>query len=197
MNANRLRSALLPLLIIITIVFSANVFAEDLPRLFAPVKTADARENSLSVSTDTVYVNVDLPMLKESGTAPTRLKASVPGKTLVLIKRTSQERTTENYTWTGTVEGDDVSTVVMTVVGGILNGTISTADDSYSIVPANGAYAVVRKDPSLSVRNPDDERIPRIVEDADSYRNDSLSRSAQQEDGSRIDFLVLYTQKMQ
>lgn len=185
------------MLLTVFFVFSGVAFSDDLPDLFT-TKTVIKNAPILS-DPDTIEVDVAWPVLKPADNAPLRMRAQLPGKSIMLRKERTVERHPGNYTWFGKVEGDDLSTVVLTVIDSVMFGTINTVDDTYSVVPKGGSYRVVRQDPSRAMRVPDDVLLPQ-VESVPGVLGAGQSERAGvslQEDGSRIDLLVLYTSQMQ
>lgn len=168
--------------------------AEVPPELFTAANQVRTAQGSISASADRITVSVDFSLLRPEGAERPQLRASLPGRTVTLKKDRMENRGADNYTWSGTVEGHELSTVVMTVVDGVMYGHIDFGGNDYSIEPQNGDYLIVKKDPSGAVPFGDDVLVPPVMPQG---KTAETVHAASAEDGSRIDVLVLYTQEMQ
>ncbi len=162
-----------------------------------------ALQVAAGIRIQTLFIaNVNEPVIVETSLlAPSAsvsiVQAVLPdGSPVKLIKKEKEIRKDNDYTWTGETEGDDSSTVVLSVVDGIMFGLIETGGKSYFIQPVlpvvqpeEVVYKVVQKD-SIPVAMPapdgEDESVPEII--PEDY--------SENEDGSVIDILVLYTPQM-
>jgi hypothetical protein len=190
------------LVLSITVLFSGNIsYAQDLPEFFqqfAAEKTVQKAASSLLPS-EKISGSLNFSLIHPENTFTQKMVSALPGKTVVLVKARTEMRRENNYTWFGTVEGRELSTVVMSVVGGSLYGHIDMEGETYSIMPENGVYVISKNDPSTVRSLEDDFMIPSAGPYAQEAPKSSASAPAYAfaEDGSVIDVLVLYTQQMQ
>jgi hypothetical protein len=101
---------------------------------------------------------------------------------------TRSERQGEWYTWVGSVEGDPRGTVVLSVYGGVLSGSVSSSRGAFRILTRGGAQVVEEIDHGAF---PDDNCFREAPASVDSGVPADAAPAA--DDGSLIDVLVLYT----
>jgi hypothetical protein len=139
-------------------------------------------------------VSIDLSVTEPSA-AESSLEAVLPdGQAATLVRENVFARAEDNYTWSGEIAGQEDSTVVFSVVDGIMFGHINIGSDSYLIQPEGDGYEVVKNDPALLAPHGDDAIVP-DPEDLKKSLRGHVARDT--EDGSFIDVLVLYTAQMQ
>lgn len=169
--------------------------AQDLPELFTEptIHESNSRQRT-DVLPDRLTVNMDFSLIKPAGNMRTAFRASLPDRKIVLQKSWTETREEGNYTWAGKIEGDKLSSAVITVVNRSAFGSISTNGETYAIEPdGKGAYVVIKQDPAKIM--PIDEGGIESLTHIDHKKYHGNSRvPSKQEDGSRIDVLVLYTQ---
>ncbi|MBI5376106.1 MAG: hypothetical protein HZA77_11770 [Candidatus Schekmanbacteria bacterium] len=189
---------------------SFMVFAEDLPLLFCPVnddvtgserklQTSDGNDERLRVSVDLSLISPQSGDERVEALLPEKITAGSekPYRKIVIAKNRSEIRGEHSYSWFGTVEEKDLSTVVMTVADGVMYGHIDIDGDSYSISADKSSHD---KNDYLIVKN-DETRLAPIDDGAVSpllkgkKKNNRHSSGRVQDDGSVIDVLILYTQE--
>ncbi|MBI5374567.1 MAG: hypothetical protein HZA77_03965 [Candidatus Schekmanbacteria bacterium] len=169
---------------------------EPLPSLFLQKNIVAESAGKLNAPLiDRIKITVDFSLIDPSNAlklATMRLYATLPDKKVILKRNKIDVRGSDNYTWSGNVEGKELSTVVVTVVKGKMCGNINIDGIYYSILPDNNDYLVVRHDTEKMMPFDDHAKIPDI-------KNGKLKNSASgnQDDGSLIDVLILYTSQMQ
>jgi Metallo-peptidase family M12/Fibronectin type III domain/Putative binding domain, N-terminal len=185
----------------ITVFFSGNIsFAQNLPEFFQQFAAEKAAKRAdTQLPSEKITGSLDLSLIHPEKTSTNKMVISLPGKMVVLVKDRIERRREDNYTWIGTVEGRELSTVVMSVVNGSLYGHIDMEGETYSLKPENGAYVITKDNPSTVLPFEDDVMIPSSLSvQSETLRNVASAPSyAYSEDGSAIDVLVLYTQQMQ
>lgn len=167
--------------------------AQDLPFLFIPSPTFGVNQVTTLSSADRMTVAPDFSLIDPDQNPAAAMVAPIPGKTVVLLRRDIKKRGTNNFTWFGKVDGYELSTVVLTVVDGIMHGHMNMVGESYSITPDNGGYLIIRNDPSRA--RPFDEG-PLVPPALSAATMETQTVTTLTDDGSVIDVLVLYTQEM-
>ncbi len=162
--------------------------------IFALQVASGIRPQTLFVTEGNEPVKINLSLL-ESSAAGNSLEAVLPdGGTASFVNTEIETRGDGDYTWIGEIEGQECSTVVMSVADGAMFGHIDAGGASYSLQPEGNGYRVVRDDPEMIAPHGDDMVVPDIQEMKKRY----VPRSERgNEDGSVIDVLVLYTSQMQ
>jgi hypothetical protein len=107
---------------------------------------------------------------------------------VVRARMTRSERQGEWYTWVGSVEGEPLGSVVLSVYGGVLTGSVSSSRGAFRILARGGAQVVEEIDHGAF---PDDD----CFREAPASFDGDVPRDAAPaaDDGSLIDVLVLYT----
>jgi hypothetical protein len=170
--------------------------AQDLPALFQPVIDAPRVAQAPSpAAADRMRVSPDFSLIDPDQNPVAAIAAAIPGKTVVLLRNNIKKRGANNYTWFGKVDGYELSTVVLTVVDSVMQGHMNMIGESYSITPDNGGYLIIKNDPAWA--RPFDEEVlgPPSLYAAATREAQEITTLA--DDGSVIDVLALYTQKMQ
>jgi len=161
---------------------------DTLPQLIAPSSEAKAALALGSGLPSTIGVTVDVDLLRGDAA---RLGAQMPDGQLVLARKELRQRSQDDFTWYGSVEGAPLSSAVLTVKNGVLFGGLKTLDGAYEIEPDGaGGYIAHKADPDLSAPDDGGALIPPQPSD-DELRKDGFDKT---EDGSQIDLLILYTQ---
>jgi len=163
--------------------------------IFALQVVAGIRPQTLFVTEGDEPVSIDLSLL-EPAAAASNLEVVLSDGDVVrsLIKTKSEEREEGDYTWFGEIEANEGSTVVLSVVDGIMFGHIDAEGDSFFIQPVNDGYKVTKHDPELMIPLVNDEAVPDME---NLMRRSGQHTARNDEDGSFIDVLVLYTPMMQ
>lgn len=176
------------LCLFLLILMVSSVSGADIPDLFRP---SGITQQAVSAAPhDRVMVSADMSLiLPESQHA--WMRAGLPDATVVFTRTGGERRGPDDFTWTGKVEGDELSTVVMTVVDGMMFGHIDVNGQVYEIAPEGSGYVITRLDGANEVPLQDDTVVPPAGIEATGFP------TANAEDGSQIDVLVLYTQVMQ
>ena len=181
-------------IVFLFITLAGNLYAQDLPSLFQPSLSAGPGQATTQYAADRITVSPDFSLIDPAQSPVPEMTAALPDKTIVLRLDNIETRWANDYSWFGKVEGHDLSTVVLTVVDGIMQGYMNMEGESYSIAPDNGGYLIVKKDPAKAV--PFDKGVfvpPPTSPGPASTQADTILA----DDGSVIDVLVLYTQEMQ
>jgi len=181
------------LVLIISILFVASAFAEELPALFAPAAISGHGISPLVSQTGSINASVDFSVIHPEQTPHSRIAAVLPGRIVTLVKSRTEQRGPASYTWFGKVENDPLSTAVLTVVDGIMEGHIDTAGETYAITLDNGNYLIQLNDPSLAAPEDSDERVRQAPQ---HFAPLSYTVAPLADSGAVIDVLVLYTQEM-
>ncbi len=167
-----------------------------LPQLFSGAESS--LQAKASLPTGAVEVSVDLTLIDPSGPSFPRIRADLPDRQVVFAKDRIEERGSGNYTWFGSIEGYQLSTVVLTMEGGSLTGHISTTDGTYSIISRGGNYLVAKSDPMRVAPHGNDGLVMKRPRTGGEGRvPSSISPLTAPESGDQIDILVLYTEQMQ
>ena len=149
---------------------------------------------------DFIKGKINTDFLKPANTANTTLSLNLPDKIATLERHMSKIRNeNNNYTWIGKVKNNESSNVVLTVVDGIMCGTIDIDEkNQYNIQSVPGApseYTIVKKDPTkIKV---DGLKNDQIIPDIKQINKLHTMATSGSEDGSVIDIMVLYTPTMQ
>jgi len=173
--------------------FVGALSAQDLPALFHQTTSRVSAQDSHRPAGDNIKVDVDFSLIRPSKSVKPAIKAQLPDRAVVLLKKKVETRGPDNYTWVGKVKGHKLSTVVMTVVNGIMHGHIDFGGTAYAIGPYNAGYLIKKADRSERVPFNDDSWGPKIKK---KHRKAAGFAYPDQENGSRIDVLVLYTRAM-
>jgi len=140
-------------------------------------------------------VQVDSAVLKPSQGVLSPVLMQFVGRDVVLLPRNIEFRSEDNYSWFGKVQGDDRSSAVFTVSGRRIYGHVDFDGVSYEIEPTPGGHVLVE---STAAPTPSPQPDAITPGDFDSRSlSDSVALQSSQEDGARIDLLVLYTQQFQ
>jgi hypothetical protein len=107
---------------------------------------------------------------------------------VVRARMTRSERQGEWYTWVGSVEGDPLGSVVLSVYGGVLSGSVSSSRGAFRILTRGGAQVVEEIDHGAF---PDDNCFREAPASVDGDVPTDAAPAA--DDGSLIDVLVVYT----
>ncbi len=164
----------------------------DLPSLFSRGSGPRAPMDFGRPQMERSDVQVDFSLLRPAARARSRILAILPDKNITIVRKRTKNRGVDNYSWFGKIEGSKLSSVVFTVVDGVMFGHIDSDGVGYYIEPSDGAYRIVKHDRS---------RIPLFENDAlqtspDSYQESPIADYDLLENGTRIDVMVLYTQQM-
>lgn len=173
--------------------FVEALSAQDLPALFRQTPSPVSAQDSHRPAGDNINVEVDFSLIRPSKSAKAALQALLPDRTVVLLKKKIETRGPDNYTWVGKVKGHNLSTVVITVVNGVMHGHVAFEGGAYTIGPYGAGYLIKKVDRAERVPFNDDARVPKIKK---KHRKAASPAYLDQENGSRIDVLVLYTQAM-
>lgn len=165
------------------------------PALFNTVDAVGVLQTPLSPASDRIVVTVDFSLIHPEQNPVAALSAAIPGQTITLLKDKIEQRGTDNYTWSGKVEGREMSTAVLTVEDGFMYGHIDFAGESYSISPNSDGYIIVKNDPSQIPPYNDDVLIP--PDRWGMAEVQPLGITPLADNGSVVDVLVLYTQQVQ
>jgi len=162
--------------------------------IFALQVASGIRPQTLFAAEGDEPVSINLSLL-EPAAAESSLEIVLPdGDAATLVNSGAEAREEGNYTWSGQVEGQECSTVVLSVADGAMFGHIDAGGSSYSVQPDGDGYRVIKDDPELIAPHGDDMLLPDIQEMKKRY----VPRGERgNEDGSVIDVLVLYTAQMQ
>lgn len=147
-----------------------------------------SKENgkTLNVSADFSVIN---PQSKTE-----QIKVMIPGNTVILKKIKTIKRSESNYSWFGKVSGGKFSSAVLTVVNNRMSGRIDSEGRTYHINPDAKNYVVTESDPSLMGPLKNDVLVP--PSKAKESKVIPLNTGNLQDDGSKLDILILYTQAM-
>ncbi len=138
-----------------------------------------------------IVVSANIHLLKPGAISSTEFTIITPDKRLIAQEKRLEERSKDSWTWFGKVKEDELSSVVLTVVDGVLNGKVVTQNGTYAIEPYGSNYVVIKEDKSLEIHSEDDYLIPKIEEISKFLE----ATSEYSESGDVIDVLVLYTQQ--
>jgi len=155
-----------------------------------PVATAaDSREMPDRVRLRRRTVRIDFSRLGTRGDAARTLRLNLFEDAQYEAVLDRIDATADGFVWTGHVSGIEHSTVSLASVDGVMSGLIQTADGTFTVSYAgDDVHAVTQID--QSALPPDAEpAIPPA-----SLSTDAVApAAAQNDDGSTIDVLVLYT----
>lgn len=188
----------------LSVVSASNlVSAEDIPSLFTQRVVSRAKALPPAPETGSIIVSIDFSLIKPSAQAKAMMKAPLPDKTIVFVKNRVESRGEDNYTWFGKVEGVELSTVVLTVVDGVMYGHVDMDGDTYNIKPTDGDYVVNKLDNKLMIPFDKGGAAPEVTGEVPQKKTVESPHAANYQaaqttydDGSQIDVLVLYTQQM-
>jgi hypothetical protein len=169
-------------------------YAQDLPALFLPQIDVRMAQAQSPAAADRMRVTPDFSLIDPDKNPVAAIAAAIPDKTVVLLRNNIRKRGANNYTWFGKVDGYELSTVVLTVVDGVMQGHLDFSGETYSISPDNGGYMIVRNDEAWARPFDEGPLVPPSPSAAAMREAQAITTLA--DDGSVIDVLVLYTQEM-
>jgi hypothetical protein len=178
-----------------------NSWAAPPPSLFAPAKqAADGMPTPPPDKTviRSRLVNINLGLLSKSSAAQPDKAATAPQITLNLFDNKSLvadnikiENTRQGIIWTGKLQNDPLSQVIMVITGDIVAGNISSPAGTYQIRPvANGIHSIQEIDTS---KYPDDEMYLPLPPNDQMSKATAPDTSAQMDSGAVVDVMVAYT----
>ncbi len=135
--------------------------------------------------------------LIQPATAPDQIIAELPeGGEITLRKEEILERDADSYTWFGSNQDGELDSVVLSVTDGVLFGRIENGDDAYYLRPDGDGYKMFRHEPEAILPLTDDEASTVFGRANPTTVSTEESMVFQVEDGSVIDVLILYTERM-
>lgn len=177
------------LIVLLLFILNSNIlFAQENVNLFYPIQNSTT---PFSMKGDINFILIS-PFSDMS-----EIQIQLPDKKITVRKDHLVSRGTDNFTWTGKVTSYEFSTVILTVVDGILFGSVNFGDESYLIQQQGDNYLIEKQGSSSNLTSnmkgsASDTLIPKAAFTKQSFPPITPS----QEDGSRIDIMILYTDKM-
>lgn len=167
---------------------------------------ATPNRNLLSVEGDRID-NIDFSLIRPA-TAPEEITAELPtGEKVTLKKEKTVQRDAENYSWFGINENGVLDSVVLTVTDGVMFGRIENQMDAYYIKPHGNTHKFIQHEPEDLIPLINDTAVPnersagiKTAEDTVTQEppvEETVFQIELREDGSVIDVLVLYTERME
>lgn len=160
----------------------------------APAKGPELLRNIERVGIATNKAQVDLAVIDPYRGEGKTISVRLPGKAVKLVKSRVEKRGPKNFAWLGKVAGEPFSTSVLTVSEGKLFGYIEAGGSNYSIQPQGASYTVVKADPEAAVPFDTDGRP--VSSSSVQAPLAEFAPNFASEDGSQIDLMALFTQKM-
>lgn len=199
MQFNLLRQSYVVLLFSLLCLFSftASAFSEIEPPYLFEIKqqqrgmTAQAEPSG---GANHIKVSANVHLLRPAAISSTEFTLITPDQKMIVEEKRLTDRAWNSWTWFGKVKGDELSSVVLTVVDGVMTGKIATQDATYTVEPDIADYVVTKEDRSFIKTSPNDYLIPVIEHENLPYRA-AQAYSTTTESGEYIDVLVLYTQQ--
>ncbi len=199
MQFNLLRQSYVVLLFSLLCLFSftASAFSDFEPPYLFEIKqqqrgiTAQAEPSG---GADHIKVSANVHLLRPGAISSTEFTLLTPDQKMIVTEKRLTDRARNSWTWFGKVKGDELSSVVLTVVDGVMNGKIVTQNASYIVEPDGADYVIIKEDSSYIKTSPDDYLIPMIEHENLPYKA-AQAYSTTTESGEYIDVLVLYTQQ--
>jgi len=115
-----------------------------------------------------------------------------PDADLTAVKSRFERRGTRGFTWFGKVEGDPLSSVVLTTAGGLMRGLVSAQGRHFEIRGASAATQEVVEIDQSAFPPEGCDQIP-AGDQMQTEVPTSSSQDAQGDTGAVIDILVVYT----
>jgi hypothetical protein len=167
---------------------------------------ATPNRNLLSVEGDRID-EIDFSLIRPA-TAPDEITAELPtGEKITLKKEKTVQRKDGGYSWFGNNKNSVLDSVVLTVTDGVMFGRIENKDDTYSVRRDGNGYRIFKHNPDALIPLINDTAMPLGVRSNDrSETTDDIPMQDApteeiifelvKEDGSVIDILVLFTERM-
>lgn len=118
---------------------------------------------------------------------------------VIIMQKNTKWRSKDDYTWTGTVEGFDNSSVLLTVNGASMFGNIVVDGTTYSINTTDGQHYLSIDDEALLAPLADDIITKSIRSDSrkNNQKKMEMNTGSLIGNGQNIDLLMLYTKEME
>ena len=143
-----------------------------------------------------VPVEVDLSLLDPSAGGDDVLPALLEGELVEFVRKTAVERGPQDFSWFGGVRGDPLGSVVLTVVGGQLFGSIRAGLKSFSIEPEGKGYSLINREFLYPGAIDNDVLLPPERDQSLSLSEFYADADAAEDDGSQIDLMLLYSPQL-
>ncbi|MEF3168409.1 MAG: DUF4214 domain-containing protein [Deltaproteobacteria bacterium] len=166
------------------------------PYLFEIIQQPSAMSSRAEPSggANRIRVSANIQLIRPGAISSTEFTLLMPDQKMIIAEKRVTDRARNSWTWFGKVKGDELSSVVLTVVDGVMNGKIVTQNASYIVEPDGADYVIIKEDSSYIKTSPDDYLIPMIEHENLPYKA-AQAYSTTTESGEYIDVLVLYTQQ--